>query len=169
MSQERKCKWFQGCSTSLSSYNNSDLCGPHQKEQNELETAAREKAFWNYRIPTSRRKVSRSKKPIEVLIKNTKERLTAEGILTTVCQAYQVTLDELISRNRKATYSSPRQVAMYLLRTDLQMSFPEIGRMLKRDHSNIMHGFRRIEQLLKSDATLTHRVELIRSQYKSPA
>ena len=58
-------------------------------------------------------------------------------------------------KNRKQEVAKPRQIAMYLMRTELQYSYPGIGeKMGKRDHTTAIHAFEKINQLLETDKKL---------------
>ncbi len=78
--------------------------------------------------------------------------LTLDQILTAVCQYYQVTLSDLASSSRKRKITFPRQMAMYLSRTETDASFPEIGEVLgNRDHTTILYGFEKIKAIVDTD------------------
>jgi chromosomal replication initiator protein len=66
-----------------------------------------------------------------------------------------VSQDAIYSNSRSRTVSYPRQVAMYLARTETDASFPQIGMHLgNRDHTTILHGYEKINSLLETDASL---------------
>lgn len=68
-------------------------------------------------------------------------------ILTDVCKKYGVTLHELRGPCRFQEYVLPRHEAAYRLRTELKISFPQIGRLLGgRDHTTALNGFRRFSE-----------------------
>jgi chromosomal replication initiator protein len=58
-----------------------------------------------------------------------------------VAQYYKLSMDKLLSLDRSRNVAEPRQVAMYLLREDAHVSFPQIGEVLGgRDHTTVMCG-----------------------------
>lgn len=76
----------------------------------------------------------------------------------------------LSGARRDARTAHARQVTMYLLRNDASLSLPEIGRMLGgRDHTTALHGYRKIERLLRIDDTLKNDIETIRAQLADAA
>ena len=80
-----------------------------------------------------------------------------------VAEHYNIRLSELIGPRRTRNIARPRQVAMYLAKTLTQRSLPEIGRDFGgRDHTTILHGVRRIEELQAIDATIAEDVEQLR-------
>jgi chromosomal replication initiator protein len=83
------------------------------------------------------------------------ERITVEHILDTVCRYYSVTPEALAGSSRKSAISQPRQVAMYLSRTETEASLPQIGiRLGNRDHTTILHGYEKIAALVETDPQL---------------
>lgn len=83
------------------------------------------------------------------------EKITVEEVLNTVSSYYRVTLDALLSTSRSRTIAFPRQMAMYLSRTETDSSYPQIGEKLgKRDHTTVLYGFEKIADLLETDSNL---------------
>lgn len=77
-----------------------------------------------------------------------------------VCRRYQLTRDDMQSRSRRRAISRPRQIVMYLCRDMTKASFPKIGRHLGgRDHTTVIHGQRRIAQLLRETNSMACEVE----------
>src|SRR5690606_3620162 len=54
------------------------------------------------------------------------ERISVEQIIDIVCRYYNVTPEAIVSSSRKSTIAHPRQVAMYLARTETDASLPQI-------------------------------------------
>jgi chromosomal replication initiator protein len=81
--------------------------------------------------------------------------LTVEQITDAVCRHFQVTREALLSAGRRHELVFARQVAMYLCRRHLGLSFPELGRAFGgRDHSTALYSFRKIEQLQRDDKSI---------------
>ena len=73
-------------------------------------------------------------------------------ILEIVAGFYNLTVDDLLGRSRSRRIALPRQMAMYILREEAGLSFPQIGAELGgRDHSTIMHAHQKINDLLARD------------------
>ena len=66
------------------------------------------------------------------------------AILLAVARYYGVNADDLKGRSRHKQIVEPRQVAMHLLREDAHLSTPEIGRLLNRDHTTVLHGLKQV-------------------------
>ena len=81
------------------------------------------------------------------------EKVTLDQVVQTICSYYNVTAEALYSPNRSRTIAFPRQMAMYLARTETDASFPQIGEKLgNRDHTTILYGHEKIATLLESDS-----------------
>ncbi|MFH1457281.1 MAG: chromosomal replication initiator protein DnaA [Patescibacteria group bacterium] len=82
-----------------------------------------------------------------------KSSLTSKIILNEVAKFYDITLDQLKGSSRKKELVVPRQIAMYLMREEINASFPNIGNELGgRDHTTAMHSHEKIkDEVLKNE------------------
>lgn len=64
-------------------------------------------------------------------------------VLRVVAHAYSITVDDLTGRDRHKNTAEARLVAYWLLRTRTRLSFPEIGKVLGKDHTSVMSGVRK--------------------------
>lgn len=64
-------------------------------------------------------------------------------VLNAVMEAHQITIDELRSKFKAKKHSDARAVVSYLLRKYTTMSYPQIGRVINKDHTSIMLAERR--------------------------
>jgi chromosomal replication initiator protein len=71
-------------------------------------------------------------------------RVTPTAILFAVGRYYGVNPDELKGKSRHKQIVGPRQIGMYLLREDAHLSSPDIGRLLNRDHTTVLHALKQI-------------------------
>ncbi|MBK8987968.1 MAG: chromosomal replication initiator protein DnaA [Chloroflexi bacterium] len=82
------------------------------------------------------------------------EKVTMAQVIEAVCAYYNVTPEALGSTSRSRTIAFPRQMVMYLARTETDSSLPQIGaRLGNRDHTTILYGYEKIATLLDVDAT----------------
>jgi chromosomal replication initiator protein len=89
--------------------------------------------------------------------------VTRDDVIAAVLSQFAVGRRDLTGRSRTKDVVLPRQIAMYLLRTETDASLLEIGSELGgRDHTTVLHGIRQIERSLASDPTLRGRVLAIR-------
>lgn len=86
-------------------------------------------------------------------------------LVEAVGQAFGVSQERMLSRDRSADVALPRQVAMYLLREEARLSLPQIGEVLGgRDHTTVMYGCQKIGNLLEQDDHLRRQVAGLREQ-----
>ncbi len=72
--------------------------------------------------------------------------LSAKQIIERCAKHYQISMDEIVGPKRDKEIVVPRQVAMYLLRSELHLSFPKIARELgRKDHTTAIHSVEKIE------------------------
>ena len=92
------------------------------------------------------------------------EKITVEQVINAVSEHYHVSVEALYSAGRSRTISFPRQMAMYLARTETEASFPQIGTALgNRDHTTILHGYEKISNLIETDGSVRQDMMQIKS------
>lgn len=93
-----------------------------------------------------------------------------DEIIRTVAETFGVPKDDLLGRGRSRKVALPRQIAMYLLREEINISLPQIGETLGgRDHTTVMYGCDKIADLLERDDRLRRQVIEIKEQlYDQP-
>ncbi|WP_135450145.1 MULTISPECIES: chromosomal replication initiator protein DnaA [Tabrizicola] len=97
------------------------------------------------------------------ILRSSDRKLTIEEIQRKVAEHYNIRLSDMIGPKRLRTIARPRQVAMYLAKHLTPRSLPEIGRRFGgRDHTTIMHGVRKIEELMATDSQLADDLQLLR-------
>ncbi|MFT4013130.1 MAG: chromosomal replication initiator protein DnaA [Paracoccus sp. (in: a-proteobacteria)] len=90
-------------------------------------------------------------------------KVSIEEIQRKVAEHYNIRLSDMIGPKRVRTVARPRQIAMYLAKQMTSRSLPEIGRRFGgRDHTTIMHGVRKIEELRGADRSLAEDIDLLR-------
>ncbi|MBR3253060.1 chromosomal replication initiator protein DnaA [Candidatus Saccharibacteria bacterium] len=90
---------------------------------------------------------------------------TAKRIVDKVAKYYNLTTTELKSKSRVAHIKNSRQVAMFLLKSELSMSTPKIAAEVGvKDHSTVIHGIKKIEQDLKLNFILRDQIAEIKEK-----
>ena len=90
-------------------------------------------------------------------------RVSIDDIQKKVAEHFKIRLSEMSSPRRARAVARPRQIAMYLCKQLTQCSLPEIGRKFGgRDHTTVLHGVNKIEQLRAEDKALDEDIGLIR-------
>ncbi|MFN2189000.1 MAG: chromosomal replication initiator protein DnaA [Candidatus Promineifilaceae bacterium] len=93
------------------------------------------------------------------------EEVTPEHVINTVANYYRITVDSLRSNSRSRTIAFPRQMAMYLVRTETELSYPQIGERLgKRDHTTVLYGYEKIAELRETDANIRRDILQIKAK-----
>ncbi len=88
-----------------------------------------------------------------------------QKIQQVVAEYYNITVEDLKSKKRKASIAFPRQIAIYLCRTLTNESFPKIGIQFGgRDHSTVMHSVDKIENELKTNPQFKNILENLKSK-----
>ncbi len=90
--------------------------------------------------------------------------LNAKQIIDKTARYFKLDPKIMCGKDRSHNIAEPRQIAMYLIRTELSMSFPKIGREFSRDHSSVMHSVEKIDECIKNDFYIRQQVSDIREK-----
>jgi chromosomal replication initiator protein len=94
--------------------------------------------------------------------------LTIFTIQQAVAKEWGVTVDGLRSKTRTKTLTTPRQIAMYLVRELLSTQLVEIGNAFGgRDHSTVIHSLEKVQQSITQDSDLKTRINRIRNSLEA--
>ena len=97
------------------------------------------------------------------ILRASDRRVSIEEIQRKVAEHYNIRLADLIGPKRVRNVARPRQIAMYLSKQLTNRSLPEIGRRFGgRDHTTIMHGVKKIEELAAGDEALSEDLDLLK-------
>lgn len=78
--------------------------------------------------------------------------ISAKQIIERTARHFQISVDEILSAKRDKDIVVPRQVAMYILRSELHLSFPKIAKELgRKDHTTAIHSVEKIEKEIHVD------------------
>lgn len=104
---------------------------------------------------------------IKNLLKNNtkpKKNIAVKDVVKTIADFYNVSEEIIYNKTRKKEVVKPRQIIMYILREDLNISFPSIGENLGgRDHTTVIHSCEKIKEELKTNPILMQELSQIRS------
>lgn len=111
-------------------------------------------------------------KPDLDLVKNilksstkTPTRFTSRQIITICCDHFGIEETDVLSSRRDKEIALTRQIAMYLMRTELKMSLPKISAAVgRKDHTTAMHSISKITKNLDEDFNLRRHVGAIRQK-----
>ena len=115
-----------------------------------------------YHLPPSKETVEQV---LSTLSPTRVKKTSPKKILDTICHSYDVPLDDLKGCNKTRKVVFPRQLAMYLLRDCLNMSFETIGAELGgRDHTTVMYACEKIEDELRMNDALRSEIESLKQK-----
>ena len=90
--------------------------------------------------------------------------ISVQDLVKIVADFYSLSPDNLTDQTRRKEVVKPRQIAMYILREDFNISYPTIGDKLGgRDHTTVIHSCEKIKKDLKIDTSLSQQINQIRS------
>lgn len=91
--------------------------------------------------------------------------LTTDKIIKVISNFYSIDKKDLLGKRRYKELVYPRQIIMYLLRNELNYSFPRIGKELGgKDHTTIMHGVEKIKKQIKRDTQLQNELTMLKEK-----
>lgn len=111
-------------------------------------------------------KVPKNEEILEIIseIAPSNRNIDPEKVLERVSEYYKVSVDDLCKKTRKKEIVHPRQVLMFILREDLDVSFLNIGKLLGgRDHSTVIHSYEKVKSNLNNDYKLKKEIDEIRA------
>ncbi len=101
----------------------------------------------------------------EFLTSSPQKSVSPSKIIKAVASYYSISTDEIIGQKRTKEIVYPRHIAMHLLHTELNLSFPIIGREFGgKDHTTIIHACEKIENELKKNESLQSDITTIKSR-----
>ena len=86
-------------------------------------------------------------------------------IIERTAKHFQIPLDDMLGPKRDKDIVVPRQIAMYMLRSELHLSFPKIARELgRKDHTTAIHSVEKIQKEVNLDADIRAAVSEIKDR-----
>ncbi|MDO8536837.1 MAG: chromosomal replication initiator protein DnaA [bacterium] len=105
---------------------------------------------------------------VERSIQSLSRRVSDDQILKSVAEFFNISIEALVSHNRRKEVVEPRQIAMYLLRDISELSYPYIGEKMGRDHTTAIHSYEKINQQANRNPNLNQKILQIKEMiYKS--
>ncbi len=105
-----------------------------------------------------------------ILIKNNikpKKTIAIKDVVKTIAEYYGITEEIVYEKTRRKEIVRARQVVMYILREDFNISYPLIGQKLGgKDHTTVIHSHLKIKNDLTTDPSLVQEIEKIRILFK---
>jgi len=112
--------------------------------------------------------VDNARNILKDIIKDNEQAVAPERIRSLVANHYKIKVADMDSPKRNAEITLPRQVAMYLCRTETELSLPKIGKLFgDRHYSTVIHAIEKIEEQLKYDEILYENVDTLRVKLRA--
>lgn len=104
---------------------------------------------------------------IKNLVKNNarpKKTVAVKDVIKTIADFYNIEEGSIYHKTRRKEVVKPRQLIMYILREDFNISYPSIGEKLGgRDHTTVIHSCEKIKDELKTNTVLSQELSQIRA------
>jgi chromosomal replication initiator protein len=108
-----------------------------------------------------------TQKELKNLIKNNikpKKSVSIDAVVKTIADFYNIKPESIYEKTRRKEIVRSRQITMYILREDFNISFPLIGRKLGgRDHTTVIHSCTKVKNEMEKDPNLAQEVEQLRT------
>ena len=88
--------------------------------------------------------------------------LNSKKVIDKTAKFFGISEEDILGKSRQKDINHARQTACYLMKYELKMSFPQIGKEFSRDHSTIMNSVSKIEKCLKLDSEIRSQIETLR-------
>ena len=88
--------------------------------------------------------------------------LNSKKVIDKTAKFFGISKEDILGKSRQKDINHARQTACYLMKYELKMSFPQIGKEFSRDHSTIMNSVSKIEKCLKLDSEIRSQIESLR-------
>jgi len=99
------------------------------------------------------------------IINTPKKKTNYKNIIKIVADFYDINTNDLIDKSRKKELVHPRQISMYLIREELNSSYPYIGEKLGgRDHTTVMYACQKINKELVDNELFQQEISLIKEK-----
>jgi chromosomal replication initiator protein len=90
--------------------------------------------------------------------------VSVDEVVRRIAQYYEVAEKSIYEKTRKKEVVKPRQIIMYVLREEFQVSYPSIGEKLGgRDHTTVIHSCEKIKEEIKTNVALEQELDHIRT------
>lgn len=101
----------------------------------------------------------------DLILNPSKKMIKAKQIINVVAEYYNIDIKDVMAKNRRKDIAWPRQIAMYIMRAELDLSYPVIGDETGgRDHTTAIHAHEKVEKEIKENDNLKQEIEAIKQK-----
>ncbi|MDQ3098341.1 MAG: chromosomal replication initiator protein DnaA [bacterium] len=91
--------------------------------------------------------------------------INPQRVLQVIHHHFSIKKSELLGSRRTKNFVIPRQIAMYLLNSEMGLPLERVGEILGgRDHTTVMHGVKQIELALSTNEQIRKEIQLIKQE-----
>lgn len=133
-----------------------------QKNIRELESSISRLVIYKKTNKNKDINIDDAKKLLKNIIVSPVKITNYKKIIESIYSFYDISSNNMFLTSRKKEYARPRQIAMYLLKKELKMSYSEIGRKFGgKDHTTVMHACQLIENSYEENDKTRQEIDLI--------
>jgi chromosomal replication initiator protein len=108
-----------------------------------------------------------AKEALRDLLAKENKPITSNEILKVVSTHYGLKVSDMKTKSNARTIAYPRQIAMYLIKTLTDLSYPEIGKLFNnKHHSTVIYSVEKIEKLREEDPNVANTIETLLKQFR---
>ncbi len=111
--------------------------------------------------------IALAEEALKDIIEEKRKKITPEIIISGVENYFSLKENDLKGDSRSKKIAFPRQIAMYIFKYETSLSLKQIGDVLNKDHTTIMYGIDKIEELMKDDPGIKKIINDITNEIKS--
>jgi len=100
----------------------------------------------------------------DLITPNESRQITPDTIVDIVAEHFNITRGDIMSKKRNAEIAQPRQIVMYLCRDILDIPYKQIGKVLGRDHSTVMHGITAVEDEMSAYPEMQRTIDVLKKK-----
>ncbi len=98
-------------------------------------------------------------------VRSRPKHVTPKQIIERTARHFQIDISEIVGPKRDKDIVVPRQIAMYLLRSELHLSFPKVAHELgRKDHTTAIHSIEKIERAMRLDQITREHINQIKDR-----
>lgn len=104
-----------------------------------------------------------AEKMINDAIERSKPNITPAQVVKAVANFFEISPNDLVGKGRSKEFIEPRQIAMFLMRDMLNMSYPYIASKIgNRDHTTAIYSYKKVADNIGKDPVLTDKISMIK-------
>ncbi|EKE25180.1 MAG: hypothetical protein ACD_5C00260G0001 [uncultured bacterium] len=101
----------------------------------------------------------------EIISSGKKKGVQPQNVIEAIAQYFNISTKELIEKGRKKEIAYARHIAMYLMRSELNSSYPSIGSIFGgRDHTTALHAYEKINKEMETDEKIREDLNILRER-----